>query len=218
MHRVPGWGDGVSAATVRLTAMAWGHRRLGVLLAALLALAAPAARAQTWTPVGPPGGDVRSLAADPRDPRRIYLGTAEGVLYRSDDGGLSWRRPSPGFPLRGQSLDVIVVDPRGGLLVGYWQVAGEGGGVAASTDGGTSFSVAPGIAGRSVRALALAPSDPRKLVAGAIDGVYASTDGGLGWRRISPAGHDDLRNVQSVAVDPRDPGMIYAGTWHLPWR
>ena len=31
--------------------------------------------AQSWVPVGPPGGDVRSLAADPRDPRRIYLGT-----------------------------------------------------------------------------------------------------------------------------------------------
>src|SRR6185295_11927444 len=136
MHRVPGWGDGVSAATVRLTAMAWGHRRLGVLLAALLALAAPAARAQTWTPVGPPGGDVRSLAADPRDPRRIYLGTADGMFYRSDDAGLTWQRQQPGFPWRGRSLDDLVVEPNGDVLVGFWELSGSGGGVARSTDGG----------------------------------------------------------------------------------
>ena len=186
-------------------------------VAALLWACAPLS-AQSWIPVGPPGGDVRSLAADPRDPRRIYLGTAEGVLYRSDDGGVRWQRPSPGFPLRGQSLDVIVVDPRGTLLVGYWRVAGKGGGVASSADGGETFSIAPGMEGQSVRALALAPSDPRTVVAGALDGVFASADGGLGWRRISPAGHAELQNVQSVAVDPRDPRVIYAGTWHLPWK
>lgn len=72
-------------------------------------LLAPTARAQQWIPVGPPGGDVRSLAVDPLDPQRIYLGTAEGVLYRSDVSGLDWQRLHPGFPGRGQSLDEIVV-------------------------------------------------------------------------------------------------------------
>ena len=86
-------------------------------------------------PVGPPGGDVRELAADHRDPRRIYLGTADGILYRSDDGGLKWRRMSPGFPHRGASLDGIVADPRGALLVGFWDVAGSGGGVVATGAG-----------------------------------------------------------------------------------
>lgn len=191
--------------------------RASLRVAALLWVCAPLG-AQSWIPVGPPGGDVRSLAADPRDPGRIYLGTAEGVLYRSDDGGVSWQRPSPGFPLRGQSLDVIVVGPRGSLLVGYWQVAGKGGGVAASTDGGATFSIAPRIEGQSVRALARAPSDPRTVVAGALDGIFASSDGGLGWSRISPAGHAELKNVRSVAIDPMDPRVIYAGTWHLPWK
>jgi photosystem II stability/assembly factor-like uncharacterized protein len=48
--------------------------------------------------------------------------------------------------------------------------------------------------------------------------VFASKDGGLTWFRISPAGHEELQNVESVAVDPRDPRVIYAGTWHLPWK
>jgi photosystem II stability/assembly factor-like uncharacterized protein len=197
-----------------------GRGGLGVLpllCVVLLARAEPCA-AQSWVPVGPPGGDVRSLASDPRDPRLVYLGTADGVLYRSADGGARWSRMSPGFPLRGRSLDDIVVEPSGAVLVGYWEVAGGGGGVARSSDGGRSFSFLPGIEGQSVRALALAPSDPRVLTVGALSGVFRSPDGGRSWRRISPEGHAELRNVGSLAVDPRDPDVVYAGTWHLAWK
>ena len=70
----------------------------------LLLLPCLTARAENWMPIGPQGGDVRSLAADPRDPRVVYLGTADGVLYRSEDTGASWRRLRPGFPERGMSL------------------------------------------------------------------------------------------------------------------
>ena len=176
------------------------------------------ARSQTWVPVGPPGGDVRSLASDPRDPRRIYLGTADGVLYRSDDAGARWQRMSPGFPKRGFSLDDIAVDPRGAVLVGFWEVGGSRGGVAQSLDGGKTFTMLPGIEGHSVRGLALARSNPDMLVAGTIGGVFRSADRGRTWNRLTPAGHPDLRNVGSVAVDPTDAMVIYAGTWHLPWK
>ena len=190
------------------------------LVASVLALVAFAAdaRSQTWVPVGPTGGDVRALAADPRDPRRIYLGTANGLVYRSDDAGARWRRMSPGFPRRGVSLDDIVVDPRGAVLVGFWEVGGSQGGVAQSLDGGKTFTMLPGIDGHAVRGLALAPSNPDVLVAGTIGGVFRSGDRGRTWDRLTPEAHPDLRNVDSVAVDPTNPMVIYAGTWHLPWK
>ncbi len=56
------------------------------------------------------------------------------------------------------------------------------------------------------------------LVAGTIGGVFRSADRGRTWSRLTPEGHPDLRNVGSVAVDPTDPMVIYAGTWHLPWK
>ena len=190
-----------------------------LLIASLgFVLLAPSGGAQQWIPVGPPGGDVRSLAVDPLDPRRVYLGTAEGVLYRSDVSGLVWQRLQPGFLHRGQSLDEIVVNAAGTLLVGFWDVRGQGGGVAVSRDRGETFTIGAGLEGESVRALALAPSDPRQAVAGARSGVFASRDSGLSWRRISPEGHPELRNVESVVVDPRNPRVIYVGTWHLPWK
>jgi photosystem II stability/assembly factor-like uncharacterized protein len=182
-----------------------------------LALAVPAA-AQTWAPVGPTGGDVRSLAVDPRDEERVFLGTADGVVYASGDAGRRWQRLSPGFPRRGMSLDNLLVDPHGRVFVGYWEVEGAGGGVARSTDGGRSFTLLSGIEGESVRALASAPSNPELLVAGTLSGVFRSEDAGESWARISPAGHPEIRNVESVAFDTLDARIVYAGTWHLPWK
>jgi photosystem II stability/assembly factor-like uncharacterized protein len=69
-----------------------------------------------------------------------------------------------------------------------------------------------------VRAVALAPSAPDFLVAGALDGVFRSPDRGSTWARISPEEHADLRNLDSVAIDPRNPEIIYVGTSHLPWK
>jgi photosystem II stability/assembly factor-like uncharacterized protein len=176
------------------------------------------ARAQSWVSVGVPGGNVRALAQDPSDPQRIYLGTADGVLYRSDDGGLQWHRLDPGFPRGGCLLDAIVVDGHGVVLVGYWEVRGHGGGVARSADGGQTFVVQKGIQGESVRSLALAPSNPRMVAAGTLAGVFLSRDGGQSWSRVTPKGHPDLRNVESLTFDPNDSNILYAGTWHLIWK
>ena len=191
--------------------------RLAIALAAVIAAGTPAA-AETWLPVGPVGGDVRSLAIDPSKPNVVYLGTAKGVLYRSEDSGLRWRRLDPGFPARDKSLDNLIVDPRGRILVGFWEVGGTSGGVARSTNGGHNFTLLAGIDGESVRGLAVSAANPDVIVAGAIDGVFRSDDGGDTWRRISPAAHAEIRNVESVAIDPTDPDVIYVGTWHLPWK
>jgi photosystem II stability/assembly factor-like uncharacterized protein len=188
------------------------------LLALLLLAAGLPASATEWVPIGPPGGDARSLAFDPKRPEIVYAGTSDGVLYRSDDGGESWQRLSPGFPRRGCSLDEIIVDDQGRLLVAYWEVAGAGGGVARSEDGGHTFTLLPGITGESVRALAVSPGRPDVIVAGALSGVFRSLDAGASWQRITPLDHADLRNFESVAIDPSDAGVIYAGTWHLPWK
>jgi len=195
--------------------MSW---RVSASVLALLVLAAGSAAGEGWIPVGPPGGDVRSLASDPRDPRVVYLGTADGILFRSEDAGGHWRRLDPGFPLRGMSLDDLLVAPDGALFVGYWEVQGPGGGIARSTDGGRSFAELEGMRGRGVRGLAVAPSDPRILVAATLDGVYRSDDAGQSWRRISRDGAAGIVNAGSVAIDPADPDVIYVGTWRLPWK
>jgi photosystem II stability/assembly factor-like uncharacterized protein len=64
----------------------------------------------------------------------------------------------------------------------------------------------------------MALSDPNTLIVGALDGVYRTRNAGETWTRISPDSSSELKNIESVAIDPADPDTIYAGTWHLPWK
>ena len=183
------------------------------------ALVAPA-RGQTWRPMGPPGGDVISLVSAPSQITRLYLGTVDGHIFTSTDAGQTWAlagRPGTRADLVVQSL---AVDPRDERLVyaaGWTLDPAAGGGIYRSEDAGHTWQAA-GLAGHAVRALALAASAPETLVAGALDGVFLSRDRGRNWERISPEDHADLRNLDSVAIDPRHPEIIYVGTSHLPWK
>ena len=47
----------------------------------------PALYSNDWRTTGPPGGDVRALVVDPRNPDRFYFGTLDGQIYTSADGG-----------------------------------------------------------------------------------------------------------------------------------
>ncbi|MBZ5644344.1 MAG: hypothetical protein LAO19_16430 [Acidobacteriia bacterium] len=193
---------------------------LRLLIFAWLVLASTTARAQTWKPLGPPGGDVRTLAADSSHPGHVFLGTADGHIFGSEDSGAHWALLGRASDRLDAVITAIVVDRRDSqvLYASSWtRDSSAGGGVFRSADGGKSWTAA-GLAGQAVRALAAAPSDPNVLVAGTLDGVYRSPDGARSWERISPEHHAELRNLDSVAIDPRDPGVIYAGTFHLPWK
>ena len=56
------------------------------------------------------------------------------------------------------------------------------------------------------------------FVAGTREGVFRSTDAGLKWTMISPPGNNEMRDIESVAIDPLNTKVLYAGTWHLPWK
>jgi photosystem II stability/assembly factor-like uncharacterized protein len=192
------------------------------ILLILLVWTVTSATAQRWQPLGPDGGSVRSLTLDPGQPDRVFLGTSAGRLYLSEDGGVSWARLAHlGAPSE-MVLDHIVIDPTNpyNIYIAAWnaQAPNTDGDVFRSRDGGKTWSVLAGMRGKSIRALALAPSDASVLVAGALDGVFRSRDHGDTWERISPENHAELRTVESVAIDPGNPDVIYAGTWHLPWK
>lgn len=193
-----------------------------IVLAWLLGAPKPAASAEAimrFKPIGPQGGDVRSLVKDPSDPRRIYAGTVDGILYVSPNSGASWERLEPGFPLRGASLDDLMVTEHGDIFASFWKIDGSGGGVARSSNQGVSFKmIGEGLDGEAVRGLARAPSNPRVFVAVTRTGVFRSDNEAETFARISPQKHPDLQMVGSVAIDPRNENSILVGTAHLAWR
>src|ERR1700730_7793234 len=79
-----------------------------------------------WTALGPDGGDVRSLAHDPRNPDRIYLGTSTGTLFLSTDGGHNCLRLAR-LGDDDNVLDHIAIDPQNPkhIYVSAWSVVNQ---------------------------------------------------------------------------------------------
>jgi photosystem II stability/assembly factor-like uncharacterized protein len=174
---------------------------------------------------GPFGGDVTALAIDPRDADRVWLGTSDGQIFRSTDGGTVWRRIRPGVKAPGFVITVLLFDKEkpGVIYAGMKPLLDltdqtTGGGVYMSDDDGQSWSMLEGMRGRSVRNMAQSSKDPNDLVVAARDGVYRTTDRGRTWERITPSNDPELKGFHSVAIDPRDDNVIYVGTHHLPWK
>src|SRR5271165_2962362 len=196
------------------------NKKSKLLLLLVLAAGTSLVAQSPWSPIGPSGGDARAFAAAPGDPSHLYLGTTNSWLYESVDRGATWHRLSKLSSSDDLILDHIVVDPADStrVWVAAWVVDHPDGGLWVSHDSGKTWSVVDGLKGRSVRGFAMAPSDPKMLFAGTLDGVFRSTDAGATWTQVSPPNSQEIHEVESVAVDPVNPNIVYAGTWHLPWK
>ena len=187
----------------------------------LAVLSAGAVSAQAaWNPIGPDGGDARVVAAAPGDPRHLYLGTTNSLIYESTDEGASWRRLAKLDSSDDLVVDHILVEESNPSLIfaAAWKFDHPEGGLWVSRDAGKTWNEVKGLRGQSIRAFAQAPSNHRILFAGTLQGVFRSQDAGETWSQITPVGSTELHEIESLAIDPRDPNVIYAGTWHLPWK
>ena len=194
-------------------------RALGPIVAAALFLAAEGADAAAWWRLPLWGAEVRAFTLDPFEPGVLYCGTSRGNFYESRDAGSTWEpmHAGPAFP--GYYVTSLVADPAvPGRL--WASVAGELGGglVVESNDRGANWTVLLRSSKTVMtRALALAPGLPRVLAVGGDDGVRLSADGGKTWARTGES-VDGLLQVESLAFDPADRRVLYAGTWRQAFR
>jgi photosystem II stability/assembly factor-like uncharacterized protein len=171
----------------------------------LAALARPAAAAvDRWTPLGPEGGTVLALAADPASPGTVYAGTDGGGVWKSTDGGSTWRSASEGLA----APDVFSLAVAPGAV---W--AGTNGGIYKSTDAGATWrrvwseSDNPLSIANWIMSLAVDPADPDIVWAGSERGrILKTTDGGEFWQLSL----EYFGRVRSILVDPTNPQTVYA--------
>jgi len=143
-----------------------------------------------------------------------------GEVYRSDDGGDTWRRVSQkGVDVSGKaaySFNEITVDPRNPEHVYITGVSMQ-----YSHDGGRSWPRYPETERflmnfGDVRTFWIDPRDPRHMMLGSDGGLYVSYDGGLTTWHLYQI---PLGEVYHVAVDRSEPYHIYAGLQdHETWK
>ena len=174
--------------------------------------------AEGWRASGPPGGDIRSLVVDPKDPDRFFFGTLDGQIYTSTDGARTWRLLY-NFNVPRLFVDHILIDPRDSntLYVGAHRHK-EAGGFFKSTDGGHRWKESRELKNEAIHSLAQSQIEPNVLIAGTFNTIYRSDDSGASWTQLPTQSTPGLLHVESLAIDPTSTDIIYAGTFYLPYK
>lgn len=159
--------------------------------------------------------------SDPELPQPSPVGGGIGEVYRSDDGGMTWRLTHDrSINVGGKapySFNWLKVDPRDANRVWATSVW-----LAHTTDGGKTWHDLDGDRLRfrnmfgDIRAIWVDPDDAERLLVGSDGGVYQTFDAG---RTLQHYSNLPLGEVYAVAVDMDDPYHVFAGLQdHESWR
>ncbi len=187
-----------------------------------------------WRLVGPfRGGRVAAVVGDPRDHAAFYFGGAAGGVFKTVDGGATWRNVSDGF-FRAASVGALAVSDSepsvvyagmGEACIRGNVVAGDG--VWRSADGGATWEHRGFEATQHIARVRVHPHHADWVYAAVLGhpygphpdrGVFRSHDGGRHWEKILY--RDDHTGAVDLAMDPRRPSTLYATLWDVhrtPW-
>src|SRR5262249_30180555 len=152
---------------------------------------------------------------DPTDSAKVYAGTSDGI-FKSVDSGTTWVPTSTGLPASSfspvASVPSLVIDPRNPsvLYATFDQGPHQGGGVAKSQDGGSTWRTIRGLAGGGL--LTMDPEDSSKLFV-SVNGiagtsVFVTANGGATWNLIP---FFFSFRLGGFAIDPIAGSNVYAG-------
>lgn len=170
---------------------------------------------RSWAPFAHlgPGDDyvLDHIVFDPTHPETLYVAgwslfrNDEGDVFRSDDGGNTWRALSG---IHGKSVRTLSMAPSDHKIL----VAGALDGVYRSRDAGASWERIspeghPDL--KNIESTAIDPQNPDVIYAGTFHLPWKTDDGGKNWYRINQGVLDDS-DVFSIIIDPQMPSVVYA--------
>ena len=177
--------------------------------------------------IGPAGmsGRVTSIDALVANPDIIYLGTASGGVWKTENAGNSWQ---PIFDDQ-SILNIGSVSIQQSNPSVLWVGTGEGNprnslnigaGIFKSLDGGKNWKMMGLEKTRNIHRIIIDPTDPNIVYAAAIGnpysehperGVYKTTDGGDTWKLILHT--NDTSGCADLVMDPSNPNKLLANMW-----
>ncbi|GAB2841759.1 WD40/YVTN/BNR-like repeat-containing protein [Ferruginibacter profundus] len=177
--------------------------------------------------IGPAGmsGRVTSIDALYSNPNIIYLGTASGGVWKTENSGAKWEPIFDEQPIL--NIGAVAVQQSNPSVL--WVGTGEGNprnsvnigaGIFKSLDGGKNWKAMGLEKTRNIHRIIIDPVNPNTVYVAAIGnpyaehperGVYKTTDGGDTWNLILHT--NDSSGCADLIIDPSNPNKLIAAMW-----
>jgi len=178
------------------------------------------------------GGRTTAVVGTDSDALIYYAGGADGGVFKSVDGGASWRALFD--DASSAEVGAIAIAPADPADV--WVGTGEsnprndvegGDGVWHSRDGGKTWKHVGLDRAGHISSISIDPHDARTVVVGVLGdvftdagvrGVYLTRDGGVSWKRTLYAGPSS--GISDLVRVPDRPSTLFAGVYQVrrkPW-
>jgi photosystem II stability/assembly factor-like uncharacterized protein len=184
--------------------------------------------------IGPAGmsGRVTAIDAVWTNPNIIYLGTASGGVWKTENGGGSWKSIFDEQPIL--NIGALAITQSNPNII--WAGTGEGNprnsvslgeGMYKSIDGGKTWKCVGLQKTRNIHRIIIDPNNPEVVYAGVMGnpfaehaerGVYKTTDGGETWKLILHT--NDTSGVGDMVMDPSNPNKLFVNMYQhkrTPW-
>ncbi|MDP9231034.1 MAG: glycoside hydrolase, partial [Bacteroidota bacterium] len=179
-----------------------------------------------WLGPGTMSGRITALDGVAGDGKTIYVGTAGGGIWKTTNGGASFK---PIFDKYCMSIGAIAIDQKNPKII--YAGAGEsnmrntvsiGDGMYKSTDGGENWVKIGLDSTEHISRIAIDPKNSSVIYVaspgplwsdGTQRGLFKSTDAGQTWKKILYI--NEKAGCADVVIDPSNPDIIYASTWEF---
>ncbi len=180
-----------------------------------------------WRNVGPNrGGRSLATAGSPARPLEYYFGAVGGGLWKTTDGGLTWKPVTDG-QIHSSSVGAVGVSESNPdvVYIGMGEVAlrgniMQGDGIYKSVDAGKTWTHAGLKDSQVVSRIRVHPTNPDVVFAAVFGhpaapnperGIFKSTDGGTSWKRT--LFRDEKTGAVDLVIDRSNPDVLYAALW-----
>ncbi|MDZ7331992.1 MAG: hypothetical protein ONB31_08430 [candidate division KSB1 bacterium] len=182
--------------------------------------------------IGPAGmsGRIGTIEAVASNPNIIYVGSATGGVWKSINGGITWKPIFDDQPA--SSIGAVAVFQANPSIV--WVGTGEGNprnsvgvgnGIYKSLNAGDSWVFLGLEKTEKIHRVVLHPSNSEVAYVAALGttwgenperGVFKTTDGGKSWQKILFV--DERTGCADLVMDPSNPNKLFAAMWeHRRW-
>ncbi len=182
--------------------------------------------------IGPAGmsGRIASIDAVEPDHNIIFIGTATGGVWKSNNSGIDWKPVFDNEPVSSIGAVAIYQANPNIVWVGTGESnirnsAGVGRGVYKSLDGGNTWDFLGLEKTETISQIRLDPTNPNVAYVAALGtnwgenserGVFKTTDGGKTWNKILYV--DEKTGCGDLVIDPTNPNKLIASMWqHRRW-